>query len=277
MKTIAKRPLALPILMFTLLLLLTAMNFTDEHRPEIHCKHFVFGYPYGTPASNDLIIRDNYAMSNNDDTKFADWLAYRLNLEMASGESKSRNWNADPYLSADETLEEADYKGANAELKTDRGHQAPLGSFDGTETWAEVNYLSNITPQKSHLNQGTWKALEDKVRKMLSEYETVYVMTGPLYEKEMEPLPKCDEEHKVPSGYWKIVCVLSEDNKIDLAAFIFDQETPRKSKIKTHAVTVNEVETRSGLDFFWEMPDDDEETLEEEINETWLDKHFSQD
>ncbi len=43
-----------------------------QTRPEIHCKHFFFGYPDGAPASSDLIIRDVYALSSNDGTKFAD-------------------------------------------------------------------------------------------------------------------------------------------------------------------------------------------------------------
>ena len=45
------------------------------HPFEIHSKHWLFGLPEGTPDSNDLIIRDAYALSSNDDTKFADWVA----------------------------------------------------------------------------------------------------------------------------------------------------------------------------------------------------------
>jgi len=56
--------------------------------PEIHCKHFFYGYPTGTPQSNDLIIRDIYALSSNDDTKLADWVAYRLDKETI-GETKN--------------------------------------------------------------------------------------------------------------------------------------------------------------------------------------------
>ena len=47
---------------------------------EIYCKHFFYGYPLGTPGTNDLIIRDIYALSNNDRTKFADWVAFRLTV-----------------------------------------------------------------------------------------------------------------------------------------------------------------------------------------------------
>ena len=34
--------------------------------PEIHCKHFFYGYPEGTSTTNDLIIRDGYALLSND-------------------------------------------------------------------------------------------------------------------------------------------------------------------------------------------------------------------
>ena len=57
-----------------------------------------------------------------------------------------------------------DYTGANAALGTDRGHQAPLASFAGTDHWRDTNVLSNITPQASALSQGPWARLETRVR-----------------------------------------------------------------------------------------------------------------
>ena len=39
--------------------------------PQIQSKHFLFGYPTGTDPTNDLIIRDLYALRSNDQTKFA--------------------------------------------------------------------------------------------------------------------------------------------------------------------------------------------------------------
>ncbi len=65
---------------------------------EIHTKHWLFGYPLGTPATNDLIIRDIYALSSNDTTKFADWVAYRLDRETVEGDVETRRrWKADPW------------------------------------------------------------------------------------------------------------------------------------------------------------------------------------
>jgi len=252
--------------------------FAQESRQEIYCKHFFYGYPYGTPASNDLIIRDIYALSNNDSTKFADWVAYRLSMHEVDGDlTVERDWKTDPWLNENETLEDSpdDYLKANRKLKTDRGHQAPLASFKGSRHAAHTNYLSNITPQKSDLNQGPWSQLEEKVRDLVKKGNPVFVMTGPLYEREMKKLPESDEPHVVPSGYWKIICTeVSKD--ISIAGFIFDQETPRTDKIISHLATVDDIEIRSGLDFLWLLDDGLETELEEKIDMNFASEHFGE-
>jgi len=260
----------------TLAILISITAFSQVHRPEIHCKHFFYGYPYGSPKTNDLIIRDIYALSNNDSTKFADWIAYRLTMHEVDGDlTVKRKWKADPWLDSDETLKPNPdaYKNANRELKTDRGHQAPLASFKGSRYASHTNYLSNITPQKSALNQGTWVRLENKIRDVVKDCNTTYVMTGTLYERDMPKLPSCDQLHKVPSGYWKIICT-EKSGIINVAAFIFDQNTPRNHKIMDHEVTVDEVEQRSGLDFFWMLEDVNENEIEKRKNSDFANTYF---
>ena len=243
---------------------------------EIYCKHFFKGYPWGAPISNDLIIRDLYAMSSNDQTKFADWVAYRLDESTISGEDRSRNYKADPWLDEFETLEDDDYDGAHDSLETDRGHQAPLGSLDGPESYFETNYYSNITPQKSDLNQGAWGDLEDVERELVRKdtVDLVYVMTGPLYERVMPGLPGADEPHKVPSGYWKIIIVPENGDTFYTAAFIFDQETPRSSRVIDHLTTIDAIELRSGLRFFWKLPASQQSVFEQRTNRSWAMKYF---
>ncbi|MEL7833023.1 hypothetical protein [Fodinibius sp. Rm-B-1B1-1] len=50
-------------------------------------------------------------MSSNDQTKFADWVSYRLTKETASGQEDERDWESDPWLEEEETLEPSDYEG----------------------------------------------------------------------------------------------------------------------------------------------------------------------
>lgn len=255
---------------FAFLFVLICSGAFAQQRPEIHCKHFYMGYPFGTPATNDLIIHDAYALSNNDETKFADWVAYRLTVHEVDGDiGLDRNWKSEEWLDADETLEASDYTGANAANDYERGHQAPLGSFKRSVYASQTNHLSNITPQKSDLNQGPWKELEDAVRDLVMDGNTVYVMTGPLYERDMPALPKADEPHKVPSGYWKVVVAVS-GKEVKYAAFIMDQDSNRRDTVASKAVSIDEVERRSGLDLFWELPDAEEATVEAAKNTSWI-------
>ena len=228
---------------------------TDFPKLEIHSDHWIGGYPLGMPESNDLIIRRIYALSNNDETKFADWVAYKLTPVGVMGLlDLERKWRSDPYLDENETLEPRpdDYKGANKAHKYDRGHQAPLGSFKGSLWASETNYLSNITPQKKDLNQGPWKNLEEAVRTFIKKGNTVWVMTGPIYKTTIDPLPNADESHKVPSAYWKIVSTKS-GNQIKTVSFIMEQSTPRNASYKTKLKTIQEVQDESGLTFFWDL------------------------
>ena len=245
---------------------------------EIHCKHFFKGYPLGTPATNDLIIRDTFALSNNDSTKFADWVAYRLTMYEVDGTlDLQRKWRADPWLNEDETLEPSspnDYTNAHNSLDTDRGHQAPLASFKGSRYASQVNYLSNITPQKSDLNQGAWKDLEEQVRDIVRTGRTVYVMTGTLYETDIGELPFADEDHVIPSGYWKIVCVVESDDSFNTASFNFNQDTPRDDLVMDHLTTIDEIESRSGLDFFCELNDIEESNLQSGTHQQFASQFF---
>ncbi len=244
---------------------------------EIHCKHFIYGYPKGAPVYSDLIIRDIYALSSNDSTKFADWVVYQLDSATISGPSqKERKWMADPWLDPSETLEPDDYKNAPELLKIDRGHQAPLANFKGTKVAWETNYLSNITPQKSDLNRGVWKELEDWERTLTLKYKMVYVMTGPLYEEYFGSLPNADEPHRIPSGYWKIIVIPQNGNIADslnlqIFGFIFSQNTPSKSILQSHLVSIDEIERRANLDFFWTLSNKTQSILESKPNRYFMD------
>lgn len=205
----------------------------------VHC-------PLGCPASpteNTQVFGHLYALSNNPDTKFADWVAYEVDV-VNFGESPGRDWSADPLLEGSDTLEEPDYKDSSKPpLDADRGHQAPLAHFAGTRYWYELNYLSNITPQDKDLNQGPWKALEDAERKSVAYRDSLFVITGTLYEKSMPSMPGADEPHKVPSGYFKVIY----DVKGNAVAFAMEQATVRNENYCTKSVPLVELNKRLGF------------------------------
>lgn len=209
----------------------------------LHTFHCLQACPVGAPENADVVVREIYTLSADPLTKLAVWVAYRITRETV-GPSQTRVWAADPWLAPEETLEPPDYDGSNAALQVDRGHQAPLAAFSGTTFWADTNKLSNITPQLGELNQGPWQRLEARETKLAKDKNVaVYVLTGPLFEVLMTPLPGADERHRVPSGYWKVV--MTGDGR--MTAFIFGQDTPRNANYCTKRTTLNEVELRARL------------------------------
>lgn len=228
---------------------------------EANCHH---GCPDGSPTSNTVIARSIYVLSNNPSTRFSDWLAYRVQPDFLDGQGSNRNWKQDPDLAPEETMHPSDYDDAHVALRSDRGHQAPLASFKGSDDIAQTNYLSNITPQFTKLNQGAWKDLESAVRQLARNHPNaaVFVMTGPLYEWPMAKLPATNKDHEVPSAYWKVIALVGGD-ETRVASFYFYQDTPKRADFCDHARTVDFIERKSGLDLFSAMPDAQEGPLEE--------------
>ena len=244
-------------------------SYAQQDLSEIHCKHFFNGCPLGTPPSNDLIIRDIYALSSNDNTKFADWVAYRLTPDMLEGTTKTRNWKADPWLEDKETLEPNDYNDIG-QSGYDRGHQAPLADFKGCSGWEETNFLSNITPQNKDLNQGAWLKLEDFERNLTKKYGLIYVITGPYYNQESNKIETIIEPHKLPAGYWKIIAIPQKNKYFIALSFIFGQTTKRNDIYTNHVTTINNIEKITGLNFFSELEDKLEENLENTKSFDWI-------
>lgn len=240
-------------LFLTLVFSAMALPAVAQDRAELHTFHCLNGCPVGASATNDVIVREIYTLSSNDRRKFADWVAYRITSDTV-GTSEGRRWQADPWLAEPETLEPNDYDDAPGALLIDRGHQAPLAAFSGTPFAEDTNILSNITPQRSALNQASWQYLEAQERRLVARaspddaVRELYVLTGPLYERVMPsmPMPNGYERHRLPSAYWKVL--VTPDGR--MAAFIFDQDTPRSADYCTMRTTLEEVEIRADLELF---------------------------
>lgn len=220
--------------------------------PPVESPHCVAGCPLGAPEGNRLLRRECYILSNNGQTRFADWVAYALVPERFGG-GRRPPWRADPDLPEEETLEPEDYKGAHKALKVDRGHQMPFAACAGApEGKRQTGYLSNATPQGSALNRGAWRALEAAARRLAETAgaagAAVHVVTGPLHERETRPLPGADEPHRVPSGYWKLV-VLAGAGGPAAAAFAMESGRPAGLPFAAARIGLGELERRTGLRF----------------------------
>ncbi|MDP9127418.1 MAG: DNA/RNA non-specific endonuclease [Pseudomonadota bacterium] len=233
--------------------------------------HFCLaGCPAGAPPSNVLVLHHILELSNNPRTKLADWVAYEITASTL-GSGCKRIWMTDPDLDPSTTLSPSDYRGIRAGLASDRGHQAPLASLCGSPYWEEADYLSNITPQKSDLNEGTWEELEKSERQLITDHisDTVFSLTGPLFEREMPRLPESHKEHAIPSGYWKLISIRA-GSSIESVAFIMDQDLSRETDFCNQAVPLETLESRSHLKFFPRL----DAAAKEKLMHTGLDQNL---
>lgn len=212
--------------------------------------------PYHQNKTNNIIADHGiFILSQNKNTKFADWVAYRVipkNINLAV--KTSRYWQKDPKIPQKYALIPKDYEGAYQKCDYDRGHQAPLASFKGAD-WKKTNYVSNLTPQKADLNRGAWLKLENYVRQLVfNKNKIIYVITGTYYD-DGEKL--CDFKntriagrinYQIPSGYWKIIAI-KEDSQLKIASFIFPQNSQRKDDFCQYQETLEKIENITGLKF----------------------------
>ncbi len=207
--------------------------------------------PIGTNIKNMTIDHGIFTISYNPETKFSDWVAYKVIKKNLDGETRKRNWKKDPMIPIEHSLQPKDFRGLNAApLNFDRGHQAPLASFSNTSNWHKTNYVSNITPQKSDLNRGIWVKLESKIRKLARMQQDVFVLTGPYYSNEYNlQLPNTAKQHKIPAGYWKII-ITDTTSSVKISAFMIPQGVSRMNNYCEYLVEITDISRKTNLQFF---------------------------
>lgn len=215
-----------------------------------------------------------YSICYRESYEQAEWSAYCLTKEhLVKNASRSDDFRPDPEISTGSaTL--ADYKGSGY----DRGHLSPAADFSfDKNAMSETFYMSNMSPQAGSFNRGIWKDLESTVREWAEEFGRVYVVSGPVLDKpasEYESIGK--DKVSVPQYYYKVLLAplyadeddaKTPDDAKDVIAigFIFPNEKCAGT-IFDYAASIDEVEKRTGLDFFYELEDSVENKVEAETD-----------
>jgi len=211
-----------------------------------------------TGATGSIIRHAGFSLLYNEAHEQASWVAY----ELTSGETQKRFERTDRFV-PDMKVSEGSSTGADyARSGYDRGHLAPAGDMAWSATaMAESFYFSNISPQLPGFNRGIWKRLEEQVRTWAVEYQSVYIVTGPV----LNPgLPAIGPNRvSVPSHFYKVILDYTGP---DFRAIGFIMPNAASGDpLKEFAVSIDEVERITGLNFFPLLPDDEEEQIESEL------------
>ena len=142
----------------------------------------------------------------------------------------------------------------------DRGHQIPSGSRNAnTAMNRQTFYYTNMTAQVSGFNQKIWANLENRVRGFASVCDTLYVVTGPIFdsgEPERWTEDNAGNPVAVPDGYFKAVLSYSVSSSAYYSvAFVYDnEEYSRSNPTASDMCSVSEVEEMTGFTFFNNLP-----------------------
>lgn len=216
---------------------------------------------YGAPSTNPtLLCRVGYALSHNATHKVPDWVAYHLTAQKMQGtHPRSNDFRPDPDLEKGKRAELKDYKGSGF----DRGHMAPAAAMKwSAKAMSESFLLSNMAPQVgAGFNRGIWKNLEGKVREWTAARGELYVVTGPIYASGTH---KHIGKNKVtvPTHFYKVIF---DPVSVDVIAFVLPNKKNPSSKLPTYITSVDDVESKTGLDFLSLIEDSIENMLEAKV------------
>ncbi|MCP4647278.1 MAG: DNA/RNA non-specific endonuclease [bacterium] len=206
-----------------------------------------------------IIKHRAYTLKYSEKYEQAEWVAYRLTAEdLKQGVSRSDDFRTDPKVSTGSaTLK--DYKRSGY----DRGHLAPAADMKRSKiTMSQSFFMSNMSPQKPGFNRGIWKNLEEQVRIWVFHNEELYIVTAGILKGNM--LTIGPNKVALPEYYYKAILDYKEP-QIKAIAFILPNRKSNKT-LQAYAVTINELEETTGIDFFPALPDDIEEKLESSID-----------
>ncbi len=239
---------------------------TNERVPEYEASkeyYYTSSFDFSWPAytQQDAIVEHQYyTLCYDEKHEQARWVAYKLTAQnLSNGKYKRKdNFKADPDVMT-QSASVDDYKKSGY----DRGHLAPAADFTWTEEGLDESfYMSNMSPQEPGFNRGIWKKLEEQVRVWAKENHTLYIVTGPLIDNRTKRIGK--NKVSVPQYYYKAILDINEP-ELKAIGFLLKNEKS-SADLMTFALSIDELEKRTGLDFFPLIPDSLEEKLEKEAN-----------
>ncbi|RDY59358.1 DNA/RNA non-specific endonuclease [Flagellimonas nanhaiensis] len=210
-------------------------------------------------TTGTIVKHEYFTLSYSETHEQAEWVAYKLERNHLTQDDRNRPYFIEDPKIKTKSADWRNYKGSGY----DRGHLCPAGDRRFSEqAYNETFYTSNISPQNREFNAGIWNSLEQQVRYWCKRYGDLVVVTGGVLENGLEEIG--EEDVDVPDAFYKVVLLKKDDSFKTVAFLIPNKET--QLPIKSFLVSVDEIERRTGIDFFHKLPQTSQEKLESGID-----------
>lgn len=210
------------------------------------------------------------------------WVAFRFD-----GDTRARNTSRsnEPFVD-DPSLSSSLHIGSNGfGFDYNRGHLCASADRLYSATANEMTfYMSNMSPQLASFNQGYWVTLEGQVQargRDASFADTLYVVKGGTILKNqiMSHVVRQNGKSVAVPKYYFMALLKVKNGVYSSIAFLLEHKEygysnknkAPKEVIATHAVSVNSLEQTTGIDFFPNLPNDVEESVEDQLSvSNWI-------
>lgn len=214
-----------------------------------------YGYYSHSFSMKDKVYR-NYSFAWSQDDLVSVWVAYPLNKTYTDKVvDRTDAWAYDPILGSDRSSAPFSYYAGDYA----RGHQLPSADrLCSREANEQTFYGTNIAPQLNEHNEGIWSKLEDKVRSVANASDTTYVVTGCTVADATEFSEDSDKKQiTIPTAFFKAVLVYKKgaDQEWTSAGFFTEHKKYSSNDLKPISMTIDELEEKTGLDFFVNLTD----------------------
>jgi endonuclease G len=214
-------------------------------------------------SGEKVIQHTGFALVYSEKDEQAKWVAYALTKEEAASEEAERTdrFLIDSMVKTGTANDKDYYKSGYS-----KGHLCPAND----NTWSvdamhDCFYFSNMTPQYQSFNGGVWETLESEIHDLAAQYDTIYIVTGPVLKK--PPHHKFATIGKnqvtVPDKFFKVIMVYGTEPKA--IGYIIPQ-VGFTSNPDDYAVSVDAVEKATGLDFHNGASDNVEKKIEKHLS-----------
>lgn len=206
------------------------------------------------------------------------WVAYPISKLHTPGSGKrSDDWGRkDPNIPAEKQINlSSSYNG-----NYDRGHLCPAATRfhpNTTENCRQLSMSTNMSPQLSGLNQQKWANIEGQVRNWGSGCDTLYVVTGAVFqtvggnESIRYAYGKSDssKDVAVPNYYYKALLQLHITGNVrsyHALAIWVPHKAATGSATMDDIITIDQLEERTGMDFFVNLDSAIQERVESQVD-----------
>lgn len=204
-----------------------------------------------------LVSYTGMSMSFNPDLHIPNWVSWELTRDEATGTEPRANSFARDY-DVDGCADPSDYRGSGY----DRGHMTPAADMKwDRQAMTESFYMTNICPQAKALNTGAWKKLEEKCRQWALRDSAIVIVCGPVLTDQIDKFIG-ENRVAVPKRFFKVILAPYATPPRGIGFIMPNSRV--EGGMQCAAVSIDQVESVTGHDFFSELPDSIENLVESE-------------